>query len=134
MSSSARTALEAEWARCRWIWNECVAKSKAFQLHNKTTGEKRTCGPAQLDKMLTGARERTPWLRESSSVPQQQLIRDFGKSRAKAHKDIRERLPQRQRTGLPGWKKRATDGTRRPVTSWLRRTGHPVLQPQDSHA
>ncbi|MFJ9483226.1 RNA-guided endonuclease TnpB family protein, partial [Streptomyces mirabilis] len=24
VSSSARTALEAEWARCRWIWNECV--------------------------------------------------------------------------------------------------------------
>ncbi|MFE2474081.1 RNA-guided endonuclease InsQ/TnpB family protein, partial [Streptomyces mirabilis] len=106
VSSSARTALEAEWARCRWIWNECVAKSKAVHLHNRTTGEKRTCGPAQLDKMLTGARERTPWLREGSSVPQQQLIRDFGKSRAKAHKDIRERLPQRQRAGMPGWKKK----------------------------
>ncbi|MFJ8028479.1 RNA-guided endonuclease InsQ/TnpB family protein [Streptomyces sp. NPDC096311] len=106
VSSGARTALEAEWARCRWIWNECVAKSKAVHLHHKTTGEKRTCGPAQLDKMLTGARERTPWLREGSSVPQQQLIRDFGRSRAKAHKDIRERLPQRQRAGMPGWKKK----------------------------
>ncbi|MER7691524.1 transposase [Streptomyces sp. NPDC097610] len=106
VSSSARTALEAEWARCRWIWNECVAKSKAVHLHNKTTGEKRTCGPAQLDRMLTGARERTPWLREGSSVPQQQLIRDFGRSRAKALKDIRERLPQRQRAGMPGWKKK----------------------------
>ncbi|MFE5086773.1 RNA-guided endonuclease InsQ/TnpB family protein [Streptomyces mirabilis] len=106
VSSSARTALEAEWARCRWIWNECVAKSKAVHLYNKTTGEKRTCGPAQLDKMLTGARERTPWLREGSAVPQQQLIRDFGRSRAKAHKDIRERLPQRQRAGMPGWKKK----------------------------
>lgn len=42
--------------------------------------------------MLTGARERTPWLREGSSVPRQQLIRDFGKSRAKAHKK-REALP-----------------------------------------
>ncbi|MFF3583964.1 RNA-guided endonuclease InsQ/TnpB family protein [Streptomyces mirabilis] len=106
VSSSARTALEAEWARCRWIWNECVAKSKAVHLYNKTTGEKRTCGPAQLDKMLTGARERTSWLREGSSVPQQQLIRDFGKSRAKAHKDIRERLPQQQRAGMPRWKKK----------------------------
>ncbi|MCX4462248.1 transposase [Streptomyces sp. NBC_01728] len=106
VSSSARTALEAEWDRCRWVWNECVAKSRAVHLHNKTKGEKRTCGPAQLDRMLTVARERTPWLREGSSVPQQQLIRDFGRSRAKAHKDIRERLPQRQRAGMPGWKKK----------------------------
>ncbi|MER5804471.1 transposase [Streptomyces sp. RLB3-17] len=106
VSSTARTALEAEWARCRWIWNECVARSRAVHLHNKTTGEKRTCGPAQLDRILTGARERMPWLREGSSVVQQQLIRDFGRSRAKAHKDIREGLPQRQRAGMPGWKKK----------------------------
>ncbi|MFE2445018.1 RNA-guided endonuclease InsQ/TnpB family protein [Streptomyces sp. NPDC059426] len=106
VSSTARGALLAEWDRCRWIWNECVAKSKATHLHNKTTGGKWTCGPAQLDRMLTEARERTPWLRAGSSVPQQQLIRDFGRSRAKAHKDIRERLPQRQRAGMPKWKKK----------------------------
>ncbi|MFI1482981.1 RNA-guided endonuclease TnpB family protein, partial [Streptomyces sp. NPDC020747] len=23
--STARTALVAEWDRCRWVWNECVA-------------------------------------------------------------------------------------------------------------
>ncbi|MEU7548324.1 RNA-guided endonuclease TnpB family protein, partial [Streptomyces sparsogenes] len=62
VSSTARTMLLAEWARCRWIWNECVAKSRAIHLHNKATGEKRTCGPAQLDRMLTRARECTPWL------------------------------------------------------------------------
>lgn len=106
VSSTARTALVAEWDRCRWIWNECVAKSRATHLYNKAPGEKRTCGPAQLDKMLTEARGRTPWLREGSSVPQQQLIRDFGRSRAKAQKDIRERLPQRQRAGMPKWKKK----------------------------
>jgi putative transposase len=105
VSSSACTVLEAEWDRCRWVWNECVAKSRAVRLHNKTTGEmgeKRACGPAQLDRMLTAARERTPWLREGSSVVQQQLIRDFGKARAKAHKDIRERLPLRQRAACRG--------------------------------
>ncbi|MFD4603906.1 RNA-guided endonuclease InsQ/TnpB family protein [Streptomyces sp. NPDC058464] len=106
VSSTACTALLAEWDRCRWIWNECVAKSKATHLHNKAAGEKRTCGPAQLDKMLTEARKHTPWLRQGSSVPQQQLIRDFGKSRAKAQKDIKERLPQRQRAGMPKWKKK----------------------------
>ncbi|MEE1830858.1 RNA-guided endonuclease InsQ/TnpB family protein [Streptomyces sp. SP17KL33] len=72
VSSTARTALAAEWDRCRWVWNECVAKSRAVHLHNKATGEKATCGPAQLDRMLTEARARTPWLREGSSVVQQQ--------------------------------------------------------------
>ena len=40
VSSTARTALEAEWDRCRWVWNECVAKSRAVHLRNKATGEK----------------------------------------------------------------------------------------------
>ncbi|MEU1401518.1 transposase [Streptomyces sp. NPDC005728] len=107
VSLTAGAALLAEWDRCRWVWNECVAKSKAVHAHNKAHPEdKLTCGPAQLDKMLTGARERTPWLRAGSSVPQQQIIRDFGKSRAKAHKDIKGRLPLKQRAGMPGWKKK----------------------------
>ncbi|WP_416984581.1 RNA-guided endonuclease InsQ/TnpB family protein [Streptomyces sp. T028] len=106
VSSAARTALAAEWDRCRWTWNECVAKSRAVHRHNKATGQKTTCGPAQLDRMLTEARSRTPWLREGSSVPQQQVIRDFGRSRAKAHKDIREGLPMARRAGMPGHKKK----------------------------
>ncbi|MFF5012338.1 RNA-guided endonuclease InsQ/TnpB family protein [Streptomyces sp. NPDC001165] len=107
VSSTAHSALLAEWDRCRWVWNECVAKSTAVHAHNKAHPEdKLMCGPAQLDKMLTAARERTPWLRAGSSVPQQQIIRDFGKSRAKAHKDIKERLPLKQRAGMPGWKKK----------------------------
>ncbi|MFI5884448.1 RNA-guided endonuclease InsQ/TnpB family protein [Streptomyces sp. NPDC051554] len=100
MSSAAGTALLAEWDRCRWIWNECVAQSK------KAHAEGEKCGPAGLDKMLTAARAVTPWLAEGSSVPQQQLIRDFGKSRAKALKDIKVRLPQRQRAGMPRHKKK----------------------------
>ncbi|MFG2468428.1 RNA-guided endonuclease InsQ/TnpB family protein [Streptomyces canus] len=104
VSVPAHTALGAEWDRCRWVWNECVAKSRAVHLHNKATGEKATCGPAQLDRMLTEARARTPWLRQGSSVPQQQVIRDFGRSRAKAHKNIGERLPMARRAGMPKWK------------------------------
>ncbi|MDQ1045138.1 hypothetical protein QFZ76_003374 [Streptomyces sp. V4I2] len=42
--SAARTALAAEWGRCRWVWNECVAKSRAVHLHNKAAGRKATCG------------------------------------------------------------------------------------------
>ncbi|WP_406354000.1 transposase [Streptomyces sp. NBC_01635] len=106
VSSAARTVLAAEWDRCRWVWNECVAKSRAVHLYNKSTGQKATCGPARLDRMLTEARARTPWLREGSSVPQQQVIRDFGRSRAKAHKDIEERLPTARRAGMPKWKTR----------------------------
>ncbi|MDX3697421.1 transposase [Streptomyces europaeiscabiei] len=106
VSSTARTALAAEWGRCRWVWNECVAKSRAVHLHNKATGEKATCGPAQLDRMLTEARARTPWLREGSSVVQQQTIRDFGRSRAKAHKDIEARLSMTRRAGMPRYKKK----------------------------
>ncbi|AJC58745.1 transposase [Streptomyces sp. 769] len=106
LSSTARRALDAEWDRCRWIWNECVAKSKGVYLRNKATGGKETCGPAQLDKMLSEARKTMPWLREGSSVPQQQVIRDFGKSRAKAQKDIKDRLPQHRRAGMPRWKKK----------------------------
>ncbi|MER5220541.1 RNA-guided endonuclease InsQ/TnpB family protein [Streptomyces flaveus] len=107
VSSTARTLLTAEWDRCRWVWNECVAKAKQVHAWNQNRPEgadKRTCGPAQLDRMLTEARARTPWLREGSSVPQQQIIRDFGRSRAKAQKDITERLPMARRAGMPTWK------------------------------
>ncbi|REK86688.1 transposase [Streptomyces inhibens] len=118
LSSTARAALEAEWDRCRWVWNECVAKSKQVGAWNKTRPEgvdKRTCGPVQLATMLTEARARIPWLREGACVPQLghlpavaggQLIRDFGKSRAKALKDIKARLPMRQRAGMPKYKKK----------------------------
>ncbi|WP_326797234.1 transposase [Streptomyces sp. NBC_01808] len=100
LSRTARRTLEVEWDRCRWIWNECVARSKKAY----ADGEK--VGPAALDKMLTEARARTPWLAEGASVPQQQLIRDFAKSRAKALKDIKERAPRHCRAGMPRWKKK----------------------------
>ncbi|MFZ3499789.1 RNA-guided endonuclease InsQ/TnpB family protein [Streptomyces sp. 5.8] len=109
VSSTALAALTAEWDRCRWIWNECCAKSKQTHLWNKDRPEgtaKRTCGPAQLDKMLTEARTRNAWLRDGSSVVQHQAIRDFGKSRAKAQKDINDRLPVRRRAGMPKWKRK----------------------------
>ncbi|MGA5148454.1 RNA-guided endonuclease InsQ/TnpB family protein [Streptomyces griseoincarnatus] len=106
VSSTARTALLAEWARCRWVWNECVAMSRKVHAANRDAAEKTTCGPAQLDKMLTDARNAMEWLREGSSVPQQQTIRDFAKSRAKALKDIKAKLPLRQRAGMPRIKRK----------------------------
>ncbi|MER7959374.1 transposase [Streptomyces sp. NPDC096030] len=108
LSSAARTALEWEWGRCRWVWNECVAMSRKVHQINKTADVKTTCGPAQLDRMLTEGRQSMAWLREGSSVPQQQIIRDFAKSRAKAMKDIKAGLPMRQRAGMPRPKKKRT--------------------------
>ncbi|MFC8247975.1 RNA-guided endonuclease InsQ/TnpB family protein [Streptomyces chartreusis] len=106
LSSAARAALEAEWGRVRWVWNECVAKSRAVHAYNRATGERGTCGPVQLAAMLTEARARTQWLREGACVPQQQVIRDFGKSRARALKDMKAGVPMRQRAGMPKWKKK----------------------------
>ncbi|GED88704.1 RNA-guided endonuclease TnpB family protein [Streptomyces sp. 6-11-2] len=107
VSSTARTALLAEWDRCRWVWNECVAKSRQVHAHNRVHPEgKLTCGPAQLDRMLTDARSKLPWLRGGASVPQQQMIRDFAKSRSKALKDVEHGLPVRQRAGMPRHKRK----------------------------
>lgn len=107
VSSGALVSLLGEWDRCRWIWNECVARAKSVHRHNRAHPDSRlTCGPAQLDRMLTEARRTTPWLSEGSSVPQQQTIRDFGAARAKAQKDITGRLPMHRRAGMPRWKKK----------------------------
>lgn len=100
VSATARAGLEGEWGRCRWLWNECVARAK------RGHAEGEACGPARLDKMLTRARAVTPWLAQGASVPQQQTIRDFAASRTKALKDIRNRLPLKRRAGLPRHKKR----------------------------
>ncbi|MEU6249703.1 transposase [Glycomyces sp. NPDC047010] len=100
VSSTAETALREEWDRCRWVWNQCVADSReAHRVGN-------TCGPAQLDRRLTGWRSAQPWLGSGASVPQQQTVRDFAASRAKAMKDVKERLPVRLRAGMPRFKKR----------------------------
>ena len=56
--------------------------------------------------MLTGWRAEHEWLREGSSVAQKQAVRDFAKSRARALKDRKGKLPAGQRAGLPRFKKR----------------------------
>ncbi len=100
LSSRAEAALLVEWDRCRWVWNQCVAASRAAH----QTGQE--CGPAQLDRRLTAWRAEHPWLGEGSSVAQQQTVRDFARSRAKALKDIKARLPVRRRAGMPRFKKK----------------------------
>jgi putative transposase len=105
VSGDAESRLRAECDSARWVWNRCVEKSKeAFRASTPT--DRVTCGPAQLCKGLTGWRAQNEWLRHASSVVQQQTIRDFGLARSKALKDIKDRLPIRQRRGLPRFKSR----------------------------
>jgi putative transposase len=102
VSHTARAALDGEWGRCRWVWNECVAMSRKVHAANRADPDaKLTCGPVQLSALLTRARGEMAWLRDGASVPQQQTIRDFAKARAKALKDIKAKLSKRQRAGMP---------------------------------
>ncbi|MEU5210360.1 transposase [Streptomyces sp. NPDC020742] len=71
------------------MWNECVAMSRKVYALNKDADEKVTCGPAQLDKMLTGARQSMAWLREGASVWANSVVRDFD---ALAVEDFRPRF------------------------------------------
>ena len=105
VSPAQERALLVEWDGVRFVWNRCVDASKAAYAASSAE-HKVTCGPAELDKMLTSWRKDLDWLRDGSSVPQQQAIRDFGRARAKALKDVKDRLPVRQRRGMPRFKSR----------------------------
>lgn len=108
VSGLAEHLLVEEWDAKRWVWNRCVEASRTA--HQESTPDKKmTCGPAELDRMLTGWRAEHEWLGVKSSVVQQQTIRDFAKARAKAMKDVSERLPQSQRRGMPRFKSKRRD-------------------------
>ncbi|MGA5429754.1 RNA-guided endonuclease InsQ/TnpB family protein [Streptomyces koyangensis] len=118
VSSTALEGLLKEWARCRWVWNECVATSRTAHTSGTSSERRPACGPALLDKMLTEARARLEWLRAGSSVAQQQVVRDFAKARAKALKDRGDGLPAHRRAGFPRFKKKDTS---RPSMNYTRR-------------
>lgn len=92
----------------RYVWNNLVAESKRIFRDDKTS----TFGPAQQDKYLTRLRATTTneagehWLACGSSVVQQQTVRDFAASRAKALKDRKNKVHPAKRAGLPRFKKR----------------------------
>jgi putative transposase len=64
------TALLREWDRCRWVWNQAVARLNES-------------GEWVRDDALTGWRREHHWLREGSVVAQQQMLRNFRARRAK---------------------------------------------------
>jgi putative transposase len=104
VSGAAQRLLMAEWDRCRWVWNQCVEASNAAHRESVATGVNVECGPAQLDKRLTGWRGEHDWLSDGSSVAQQQSIRDFGRARAKALKDRKDKVAVKRRRGMPRFK------------------------------
>jgi putative transposase len=65
--AEAERALDAEWHRCRFLWNEAV--------HQQRTGRKPTF--CKLSKLLTEARGKHAWLRAGSQVAQQQTLRTY---------------------------------------------------------
>jgi putative transposase len=66
----AEAALEAEWHRCRWLWNEAV--------HQEKSGSKPTL--CKLSKLLTDARSSCVWLRAGSQTAQQQTLRTYARA------------------------------------------------------
>jgi len=66
----AEAALEAEWHRCRWLWNEAV--------HQEKSGSKPTF--CKLSKLLTAARSTCVWLRAGSQTAQQQTLRTYARA------------------------------------------------------
>jgi putative transposase len=67
--ASAVAALLREWDRCRWAWNQAVARLN-------------DAGEWVHDDALTGWRREHEWLREGLVVAQQQMLRNFRAKRA----------------------------------------------------
>ncbi|MCW2295278.1 RNA-guided endonuclease InsQ/TnpB family protein [Rhodococcus erythropolis] len=63
----ATAALESEWHRCRFLWNEAVHQQRSFQ--HASIGK--------LGKLLTAARRGNAWLRAGSQNAQQQMLRTY---------------------------------------------------------
>ena len=110
--TTASRALDAEWDRCRWVWNQLVVESRTRHVWNEVARSNGvsddgllTFGYATADRMLTRWRATHAWLAQGSSVAQQQMVRAFDRSRTKALKDRANKVRGR-RAGMPRLKKR----------------------------
>lgn len=65
----AEAVLEAEWHRCRWLWNEAG--------HQEKSGCKPTL--CRLSKLLTRARSSCGWMWARSQNAQQQTLRTYAR-------------------------------------------------------
>ncbi len=80
----AAAALDAEWDRCRWIWNQCVqAKRSRYWM---------------TDRDLTTARAKFDWLAAGSQNVQQQTYRVFRSTKGRNLKSAKKTRPSLQYT------------------------------------
>lgn len=78
VSKKTEAWLERECSKSRWVWNECV---NVFNENGKLPKDQRiSINEASLGKMLTKARSELSWLKEGSSVIQQQTVREYATS------------------------------------------------------
>jgi len=91
--ATAVAALNAEWGRCRFLWNEAV--------HQQRIGNKPTL--CTLSKMLTDQRARDAWMRDGSQVAQQQTLRTYSQALQHSFKVKGRGRPvfKRRKTALP---------------------------------
>jgi putative transposase len=85
--ATAISALLGEWDRCRWVWNQAVARLNES-------------GEWVRDDVLTGWRREHDWLREGSVVAQQQMLRNFRAKRADGKRRRKFKSAKRCRPSL----------------------------------
>ena len=73
---TAAAALNAEWDRCRWVWNQCVGRDR--DLWNE---EGITASGYGLSAELTDWRGRNEWLRDGSQNAQQNAVLSWAKAK-----------------------------------------------------
>ncbi len=78
----ATTVLEAEWGRCRWLWNEAVHQQRSRQSPNLT----------KLGRLLTEARGQYLWLSNGSADVQAFTLLNYCKALNESFK-----IPERRR-------------------------------------
>ncbi len=68
--AQAEAVLDAEWGRCRWLWNEAV--------HQQRSGNRPSL--TKLGKLLTEARGQFSWLRNGSQDAQASTLRTYAEA------------------------------------------------------
>jgi putative transposase len=82
----AETRLEMEWNCARWVWNQCVEAGNAAYMAHKEGVEHESPTFCRMSKKLTEFRAELDWLREGSSVVQQQAVRKWAQAHQQAFK------------------------------------------------
>lgn len=91
--ADAVRSLDAEWHRCRFLWNEAVHQQRTGQRPNR----------AGLGKLLTAARKANTWLREGSQNAQACTLNTYAVALDHSFKVKGRRRPtiKRRRATLP---------------------------------